>query len=77
MLRQPGRALVTVNIKDFMPLDAQHRAAGRAHAGLILTSTKTFPQGRSFTVAVASALTGLLDQRGRIQNGHVLFLACH
>jgi hypothetical protein len=26
-----GRALVTANIKDFMPLDAQHRAAGRAY----------------------------------------------
>jgi Domain of unknown function (DUF5615) len=27
-----GRALVTANIKDFMPLDAQYRAAGQAHA---------------------------------------------
>jgi hypothetical protein len=72
-----GRALVTVNIKDFMPLDAQYRAAGRTHAGLILISTKTFPQGRAFTVAVTSALTGLLDQPGQTQNGHVLFLTRH
>ena len=70
-----GRALVTVNIKDFMPLDAQYRAAGRAHAGLILISTKTFPQGRTFTVSITSALTELLDQTGRIQHGHVLFLS--
>lgn len=28
-----GRALVTANIKDFMPLDAQYRAAGQAHCG--------------------------------------------
>ena len=31
-----GRALVTANIKDFMPLDGQYRAAGQSHAGLIL-----------------------------------------
>ena len=44
-----GRALVTANIKDFMPLDAQYRAAGPAHAGLILVSTKTFAQDRTYT----------------------------
>ena len=26
-----GRALVTANIKDFMPLDSRYRAAGLAH----------------------------------------------
>ena len=39
-----GRALVTANIKDFMPLDAQYRAAGQTHAGLIFISSKTFRQ---------------------------------
>jgi hypothetical protein len=33
-----GRVLVTANIKDFMPLDAQYRAAGQTHAGLIFIS---------------------------------------
>ena len=38
-----GRALVTANIKDSMPPDARHRAAGQTHTGLILVSTRTFP----------------------------------
>lgn len=42
-----GRALVTANIKDFIPLDGQYRAAGQSHAGLILVPAKTFPEDRS------------------------------
>jgi hypothetical protein len=72
-----GRALVTANIKDFIPLDAQYRAAGQAHAGLILVSAKTFPQNRSYTSAVTSALAALLDERGQIQAGQVTFLPRH
>jgi hypothetical protein len=72
-----GRALVTANIKDFMPLDAHYRAAGQAHAGLILVSAKTFPQNRSYTRAVASALAALLDQRERIEASEITFLARH
>jgi hypothetical protein len=68
-----GRALVTANIKDFMPLDGQYRAAGQAHAGLILVSTKTFHQGRSYTSAVTSALAALLDTDG-IQADQIIFL---
>ncbi|HET7246845.1 MAG TPA: DUF5615 family PIN-like protein, partial [Streptosporangiaceae bacterium] len=37
-----GCALVTANITDFMPLDAQYRAAGQTHAGLIFISSKVF-----------------------------------
>jgi Domain of unknown function (DUF5615) len=70
-----GRALVTANIKDFMPLDAAYRAAGHDHAGLILVSTKTFPQGRGYTSAITSALATFLDQPGQIQPGQILFLA--
>ena len=69
------RVLVTANIKDFMPLDARYRAASQAHAGLILVSAKTFPQDRSFTAAITSALSALLDQPHAIQAGQVLFLA--
>ena len=69
-----GRALVTANIKDFIPLDARYRAAGQAHAGLILVSTKTFPPDRSFTAAVTTALSALLDQPDQGQRGQVLFL---
>lgn len=69
-----GRALVTANIKDFIPLDSQYRAAGQAHAGLVLVSTKTFPQDRSYTSAVSAALSALLDKDG-IQEDQVIFLA--
>jgi Domain of unknown function (DUF5615) len=72
-----GRALVTANIKDFMPLDARYRAAGQAHAGLILVSAKTFPQNRSHTGAVTSALAALLDEREQIEASQVTFLARH
>lgn len=68
------RALVTANIKDFMPLDAAYRAAGHDHAGLILVSTKTFPQDRSYTAVITGALIALLDQPEQIQQGQVLFL---
>jgi hypothetical protein len=69
-----GRALVTANIKDFIPLDARYRAANQTHAGLILVSAKTFPQDRTVTAAIISALSALLDKPGQIQPGQVLFL---
>ena len=69
-----GRALVTANIKDFVPLDGRHRAAGQSHAGLILVSTKTFPQNRAFPAAIITALASLLSSTAMIQSGQVLFL---
>jgi hypothetical protein len=69
-----GRALVTANIKDFIPLDARSRAASQAHAGLILVSAKTFPQDRSYTAALTSAFSTLLDQPAQLQPGQVTFL---
>jgi Domain of unknown function (DUF5615) len=68
------RALVTANIKDFLPLDSGYRASGRSHAGLILVSTKTFPQNRSYSVAVADALLAVLDSEEEIADGQVMFL---
>jgi predicted nuclease of predicted toxin-antitoxin system len=70
-----GRALVTANIKDFIPLDGRHRTAGQDHPGLILVSTKTFPQNRSFTTAITAALDALLSGSNKIQPGQVVFLA--
>jgi Domain of unknown function (DUF5615) len=57
---EAGRSLVTANIGDFMALDARFRAANRSHAGLILVSTKTFPQNRTFVSAITNALASLL-----------------
>jgi len=69
-----GRALVTANIKDLVPLDGRYRAAGQSHAGLILVSTKTFPQNRGFPSAITTALASLLGGLAKIQPGQVLFL---
>ena len=69
-----GRALVTANIKDFVPLDGRYRAAGQDHAGLVLISTKTFPQNRSFTTAITTALETWLSDSNKIQPGQVVFL---
>jgi hypothetical protein len=69
-----GRALATANIKDFIPLDSRYRAAGQAHSGLILVSTKTFPQNRGFTTAITAALETLLSGTDKVQPGQVLFL---
>src|ERR1700724_2256591 len=69
-----GRTLVTANIKDFVPLDARYRAADQSHAGLILVSTKTFPQNHGFPSAVTTALATLLSGTAKIQSGEVLFL---
>ena len=70
-----GRALVTANIKDFVPLDSRYRAAGQPHAGLILVSTKAFPQSRGFPSAITASLAMLLSDTAKIQAGQVLFLA--
>jgi hypothetical protein len=69
-----GRALVTANIKDFVPSDGRYRAAGQSHAGLILVSTKSFPQNRRFPSAIKTSLATLLSGTAKIQPGQVLFL---
>jgi Domain of unknown function (DUF5615) len=70
-----GRALVSANIRDFVPLDARHRAAGQTHAGLILVSARTFPQDRAFVGTIINALSALLARPSGIQSGQVLFLS--
>ncbi|SBW22600.1 DUF5615 family PIN-like protein [Protofrankia symbiont of Coriaria ruscifolia] len=69
-----GRALVTLNVKDFLPLDAQYRASGRSHAGIVLISTKAFPQDRGFVGAVVGALDKLLRESGAVGPDQVIFL---
>jgi hypothetical protein len=71
---EAGRALVTANIKDFMPIDARYRATGRTLAGLIMVSTKTFPQNRTYIVAVTTALVSLLASASDGLEGRVIFL---
>lgn len=56
------RAVVTANIRDFIVLDQRYRAVGRSHPGLVLVSSKAFPQDRSFV----GTLVGALDQYLRV-----------
>jgi uncharacterized protein YbjT (DUF2867 family) len=72
---EAGRALVTANIKDLMPIDARYRAANRVHAGLIMVSSNTFPQNRAYLTAITTALDALLATDGGIQAGGIVSLA--
>jgi hypothetical protein len=69
-----GRALVTANIKDFVPLATREPLARRPHAGLILVSAKAFPQNRYYENAIVGALASLLTEGGMIGEGQVVFL---
>lgn len=40
---QEGRVVATLNIGDFVALDARWKADGRNHAGLVLVPTRAFP----------------------------------
>ena len=68
-----GRAIVTRNIKDYLPLDAHTRATGNVHHGLILVSTKAFPEDRGAIPALVRSLDRLLTT-GAPGPGEVAFL---
>jgi len=56
------RALVTENVKDFLPIDGMSHARGQAHWGLILTTNRSFPRHRDrFVGAMTRALRDFLD----------------
>jgi hypothetical protein len=61
------------------PLDAQYKTAGRQHAGLVLVSTKTFPQDRRLLSALKrkvgqlDALSGARLTNSRWRSGRSRF----
>ena len=58
------RAVLTENVSDFLPLDAEYRSRQLAHYGLVLTSNRTFPRGQAATIgALVKALEKLLGER--------------
>ena len=58
-------AVLTENVADYLVLDAEYRGRHLAHWGLILTSNRTFPRGKSTTVgALVKALDELLLKAG-------------
>ncbi len=56
-------ALLTENTPDYIVLDAEYRSRQLAHWGLVFTSNRTFPRGKTTTVgALVKALDELLRQ---------------
>ena len=57
-----GRALVTENAGDFVPLAWQWTGEGRAHAGLIFTNPKRFDRATlAYPGTLSTALRRFLD----------------
>jgi predicted nuclease of predicted toxin-antitoxin system len=60
--QQMGRAVVTENVADFLPLAGRIQARGVPHHGLVLTTNRSFPCHRPrFVGAMTAALAAYLD----------------
>jgi predicted nuclease of predicted toxin-antitoxin system len=56
-------AVLTENAADYLILDAEYRGRHLAHWGLVLTSNRTFPRGKTTTLgALVKALDELLRE---------------
>jgi hypothetical protein len=55
------RAVVTENVGDFVPLARAQTSAEIDHAGLVLTSYRSFSRSRSGIGPLVTALANLLD----------------
>lgn len=58
--RDGGRALVTENVRDFIPIVTELARIGASHAGLILTNPHRFPRPRHGIGRLVVALGDLL-----------------
>jgi hypothetical protein len=69
-------AVLTESIVDYLMLDAEYRGRHLAHWGLVLTSNRTFPRGKTTTVgALVKALDELLGAEGSKEpSNHVTWL---
>jgi Domain of unknown function (DUF5615) len=56
-----GRMLVTLNVRDFVPIERAWKALGRRHGGIVYVTTSTFPQNRGFIGAVVSSLVAAAE----------------
>jgi hypothetical protein len=57
-----ARAVVTENVPDFRRLEADARARGEPHAGLVFTTNRQFPRGDPATTGrLVLALDALLQ----------------
>ncbi len=60
-----GRALVTDNLRDFLPLHAALLASGRHHAGLVLAPSSRYPRSKRALGRWVNALHALLSAQPR------------
>lgn len=59
--QEQRRALVSENVKDFMPIHSARQAQGEPHHGLIFTTNRSFPRHhKAFIGALARALERFL-----------------
>jgi len=56
-----GRAIVTYNVRHFVPLVSERQAAGELSPGLVLLSPKRYPPGQRSRGAVIRDLARLLE----------------
>jgi hypothetical protein len=57
-----SRALLTNNVRDFVPLTREWAAAGRDHAGLIFTSDASLPRHRGTIGRYVTLLAALMTE---------------
>lgn len=72
-----NRVVVTANIADFVALDRVWRQQGKPHAGILLISTATFPQDRSFIGAIVTALDAAAASEKLPRHAEVAYLGRH
>ena len=62
-----GRALVTMNIRDFAAIHGSWSSRGRSHLGLIYIVNRVFPTDRAFVGAIVNALDAAVAS-GRVSS---------
>ena len=71
------RAVVTENVADFLRIDAEYRAAGKEHFGLVLTNNNAFPRGAPNTLGtLVRSIDRLLNEVAQMEvpPSHVIWL---
>lgn len=56
-----GRALLTNNARDFLPIVARWATSGRGHCGLLLTSDSSMPRGKDSIGLYVATLSELMQ----------------
>jgi hypothetical protein len=61
--QREGRAVISGNVPDFVPIAGDHDAVGQAHYGLVLVHPRKYPRGNPRTIgAMVTALDALASR---------------